>query len=74
VTIDVEICFVAVQPLAHVICKPPHCQNVSGLKQSEGITFAKPLAGKDFLGYGFKARIVGLKWVHVRHLFDDTAG
>src|SRR5947207_2842629 len=57
----VEIGNVAMHPLAHLICQPTHCQNISRTIESYRILKAKPLAGKNLFGNRQKARVICLK-------------
>jgi len=71
--INVEVGLVSVQALADVIREPADREDVPGLIKTERVVFCEALSGQHFTSYRFKPRVIGLKWVQVRHYFDDTA-
>jgi hypothetical protein len=62
----VEISHIAMHPLAHVVRQPAHRQDIGGAIEGYSILKAEPLADKDFLRYGQKARVVCLKPVGLK--------
>src|SRR5271168_1657928 len=77
--VDVEIRFVAVHALAHMVGHPAHGENIAGAVECKGICRVETITGQDFGLDRLKARVVRLesvrgKSVWRRHSLNHTAG
>jgi hypothetical protein len=72
-TIDVEIRLIAVHALTHGVGHPPHGENVAGTVKGKGVAAIHAFSGHHLAMNRLQTRIVSLKFVQVRHPFDNTA-
>ena len=74
VAIDVEICFVPVETLAHVIGQPADSEDVPSTVENESVVSRQALARENLFGDGFEARVFGLELVLAWHFSMISQG
>ena len=70
--IDVEVSLVPMHPFPNPVRQPTHGKNVARPIKSKRIGLVEPFAREDFIRDRKQARIVGLKWARVPHLFNNN--
>jgi hypothetical protein len=66
-TVDVEVCLVAVHPVAHPVRQPTDSKNVSGAIQDKGVGLIQALAAQNLVFNREETRVFGLKGMYGRH-------
>ena len=68
----VEVSLIAMHPLADPVSQPTHGEDVSRSVKSKRIGLVQAFTRENFIFDRDEARIVGLKWVSVRHPLNNN--